>query len=539
VDWREIPPEQSQVECAYCGTLIRVPGRSPQLKPSTPIVATGTPRPRTGGCSGMSGLVGLAILVVATVLFFAKTSWPALDTVIVSVVEQSFPGDNGEPGAASTRGPGASNPLPAIAQALAPQVRLVSRPYRLANNDQLGVQIVVFADQEEGTLLIGYDPVKRREGWRSPLLSDRTYEMGVASDAQRVYVADGAKLVALDRSDGRVIWQTSLANNLQTSCPDHAACLQVVGEQVVALARDGTVQAFLGATGAPLWSRRLNSTPRQLLQGGGRVVVIDNNSANDAVVSVIDPATGDTHYEVMPECDTGAFGSNAHSSDQFVVTPDESALLVLGSGTYACGWRYNLEDGSLAWSYAPDDMETVLPFTWAFGSFAFADPVAYFVDETNDPQIYALDTLAGGQPEAPLFVADQQYDLNLLLTDGELLLVAASPDYAREEVELWAIDRNTGERRWQRRLETSHTFDEWIVHPTETGFFVAVCGWNAEDCRFMVLDPQTGVSRAEVQAAYGWNLEGSTFWGDRAYLTLDGSLRVIDLTTAQVEYSWP
>ena len=538
VDWRSIPPDQSQVECEYCGTLIRVPGRSPRPKPEPTVIVAGAGAPPGAGCSWVSALVGLLVVGVVVVLFIANTSIPRLDQVTVAVVEEAFPNQNGEP-AAVTRSPGAFNPLPMISQALAVKVRLASRPYLLANNDQLGVQMVVFAFQDEGSILIGFDPTQRREGWRSPLLSGSYYEMGIASDAQRVYVADGAKLLALNRSDGRVAWQTSLANNLQTSCPESAPCLQMVGEQLVALARDGTLQGFVGATGAPLWSRRLNSTPRQLLHAGSKVLAIDSNPRNEAVVQALDGATGDPLFELTPACEAGAFGANAHISDQFVVTPDGTALLVLGSGTYACAWRYSLEDGSLGWVYDPREVDTILPFTWSLGTFVLDDAVVYYTDETGDPaQIWALDTMADEPPAAPLYTADQ-VELSLVRVTGDLLLAAAAPTYATDELELWAVDRTTGSRLWQRRLETTHSFDEWRVDPTDAGLFVAVCHWNEEDCRFMVLDPATGVSRAETQEALGWPFEGGTTLGSRGYFTIDGALHVIDLTTAQTDYVWP
>lgn len=97
---------------------------------------------------------------------------------------------------------------------------------------------------------------------------------------------------------------------------------------------------------------------------------------------------------------------------------------------------------------------------WAFGSLAFGDQVAYFLDETEDPaQIWAMDTRAGEKPDAPIYSVDQ-YDLELLQTTGDLLLASAVPSYATEEVELQDIDRTSGEPCCQRRLETIHTFDK-------------------------------------------------------------------------------
>jgi len=79
------------------------------------------------------------------------------------------------------------------------------------------------------------------------------------------------------------------------------------------------------------------------------------------------------------------------------------------------------------------------------------------------------------------------------------------------------LDRTSGGRRWQRRLETTHTFDKWLVHPTTDVIFVAVCRWNEDLCRFLVLDPETGVSRAETRHEFGGNQDGGVWLNERAY----------------------
>jgi WD40 repeat protein len=122
---------------------------------------------------------------------------------------------------------------------------------------------------------------------------------------------------------------------------------------------------------------------------------------------------------------------------------------------------------------------------------------------------------------------------------GDLLLVSANPDFAREEVELWAIDRSTGERRWQRKLETTHTFDEWVTHPTDQGIFLAVCAWDTDDCRFELLDLATGTSKGQVNEPAGYPFSGAAWRGNQGFLTIDGTLYAIDLRTAAIEYTWP
>lgn len=426
-----------------------------------------------------------------------------------------------------------------VRQSFVTPYRLASAPLLIGNDEGEPAQMVMAAYLNESSMLIAFDPEERAESWRSPEFSERYYEMGLAAGGAQVYVADGAQLVALDRASGQISWQTSLANNLQTGCDKNAPCLQRLGDQVVALARDGTVQAFAGATGAPLWSRRLNSQPRRFWVQGQQLIVVDVDDKNRAVVVVLDGASGDQLYDLRPACDFPNISMRASASDQYLLTPDGTGLLVVGSGTYACAWRYDLASGELVWRYISNDTNGPLPFTWSMSSLALADPVVYFVKDDGDlAQIYALDSKT--QDAAPQLLAGvEDYELTILYPLGDLLLVSAQPSFAREEVELWAFERKTGERRWQRKLETTHTFDEWITHPTDQGLFLAVCAWETDECRFELLDLATGTSRGQHRQETGGSYDGAAWIGTMGYLTIDGKIYAIDLTSAAVEYTWP
>ncbi len=560
VDFRRVPRDQPQVKCAYCGTLITIPGRTQVY--STPPHAASHSKTQTAtvvvtsdgsmvkggwGCGVISLIAVVLSLVVGGIVLSATSFIVPFTRAVTDVTNSDSTGPFSLPESLSPS---------TMQQALAPAPRLVSAPLALGANDtsfvqspvqspvQSRVQIVVFAYREDGSLLLGFDPVERVERWRSDIFSDRTYEIGITSDEARVYVADGAHLVALDRETGEIAWQSSLANNLQTGCAESAPCLQRVGDQVVALARDGTVQAFAGRTGAPLWSRSLNGTPRQIIvnsnqNGNDQVILIDVDDSNRAIVLVLNATNGNLIYSLQPSCAFSLHEMRPSASDQYLVTPDGRSLLVVGSGSYACIWRYNLADGSLVWGYTPADVNGPLPFTWSMSSVALADPMLYFVKEEGHLiRVYAVDTQSQGSAPQP-FYAEEKYDLTVHDPLGELLLVSAQPSHAPDEVELWAIDRMTGERRWQRKLETSHSFDEWVTRPTEQGLFLSVCSWENDECRFEVLDLDTGTSQGQVRQAATGSYSGAAWLGDQGYLTIDGKLYVLNLSSAAVEYTWP
>ena len=539
IDFRHVPPDQSQVKCSYCGMLIAIPGRTSR-PPTAPINATsgptlvGSPDDSVVKSGRSCGAVVWSVIILLTVVGTIGVWSTNLLTTTARVISGSVQNDS------SSDLPSFQGfTLPTVALPLLPKSRLATAPILLPGDERAPTQMVFATYLDKGSQFIGFDPVAQAETWRSPILGEKYYEMGVAADATRVYIADGASLLALDRATGQILWQTSLTNNIPTACTESDPCLQLIGDQIVALARDGTVQGFVGASGAPLWSRHLNSQPRQFIVNQGQVILVDNDASNRAVVLVLDGVTGDLIYELQPSCTFSNLEMRPHSSDQYIVTPDGSALIVVSSGMYACAWRYSLDDGTLTWTYTSTDVIGPLPFAWSMSSLTLADPVIYFTNAESDTAlIYALDSQIPGATPQVLYSIDD-YELTVQYPLGDLLFVSAQPGFARDEVELWAIDRGTGERRWQRKLETTHTFDKWVTRPTNQGIFVAVCFWNDDDCRFEVLDLATGTSQGQVRQATGGTFSGAAWRGNEGFLTIDGKLYTLDIRTATVEYTWP
>lgn len=532
VDLRDLAPDQLQVKCRYCGTLIAAPERKPSpahVGPATPrptppraaprVTVTSDGRAVKGGWGcGLSGWMTVSIVtIILAIVVFTE-----LDT---GTLRQS------------------------LGWTLVAPPRLVSAPIAPGGADQ-GVQLLMAAYEESSSRLVGFDPATRREVWRTPRLSDRWYELAVVGDAARVYVADGATLLAVARSDGAQVWQTSLATNLQTTCAADAPCLQWVrsaagGEDgIVALLRDGTLQAFDADSGALRWSRRLNATPRRLQVVGDMVIVVDGDERNRAVVLGLDAQRGDPRLELRPACRPNDFDRAASPFDQYRLTPDRRSLIVAAGGHAACAWRYDLADGRETWRYVPDPASGArpagaMPFAWATASLLVDNRELFVVnDQGQSAYLFALDTLAPDSPARLVYEADR-YDLTLEQSLGNLLLLSARPTFARNEVELWALDPTTGTRAWQRPSIVTHPLDDWAARLTNQGLFVAACLWDESFCRFELLDPVTGVTRQTVRADAGRSYGGATWLGDTGYFIVGGKLYAVDPAAGRVLYSWP
>lgn len=550
VDFRNIPREQSQVKCAYCGTLIAIPGRISaegarppvvtQVATKTTITATsdGSVTASNSGCSG----IGWAIIVIAIIFgVFASTS-TSIVTSMLAIFNDSIQNNssNQVPGSPTEPNNNAQAlTLPNLQRMVIPPPRLIGKPLLLRGDENAATQLVIMAYESDGGRLIGFDPAKRDETWRGSLLGEKYYNIPTIADDERIYLVNEATLMALDRATGKLVWQSSLANNIQTGCAGENGCLQVTGDQIVALSRDGTIQSFHGATGAPTWSRRMNSQPRSFLVNQDQVLVVDMDEGNNAQVFVIKASTGDLLFDFQPACNFTVITMRPHASDKFIVTPNGESLLIISSGTYACAWRYSLTDGSLVWSYRPPEVNGPLPFTWSRDSLTLNDPTVYFTNkDSSNAKIYQLDTQsAGSVPQVFYEVAN--YDIAVHFTVGDLLLVSGSPGYASDEVEIWAIELASGERRWQRKLGTTHSFDDWLIYPTDEGIFTMICSWDDDDCRFETLDYATGTSKGQLNADTGRPFNGMSVRGNQGFLTINGKIYAIDLTTSTINYSWP
>jgi hypothetical protein len=189
VDFRRVQREQAQVKCTYCGTLLAIPGRSPKRDTTKQeAVATVIIRSDEQAVKGSRGCgVAMWAAVILVIVLGAIGGWSFnMFNTATSVVSEVVQNDS------TSDLPGLKGfSLPTVELPLRPKPRLASAPLLLTGNDRSATQLVVAAYQSDGSLLIGFDTLKRVETWRSPLLSERYYEMGVSADGER-----GAELCA-------------------------------------------------------------------------------------------------------------------------------------------------------------------------------------------------------------------------------------------------------------------------------------------------------------------------------------------------------
>jgi outer membrane protein assembly factor BamB/DNA-directed RNA polymerase subunit RPC12/RpoP len=534
VDLRKIDPGEAHVQCRYCGTQILISGRRKIAPtPGAPKAAVPLPRspkaavplPRSSEPRAPKNAIGGCLIAVLAIVLIATMGGAFFLIVVPSSTETLLGEVLTEPIAAT------------FPTTLSTPASIFGAPWTIPSGENGPALALLKTWQGEKTQLIAYDPVAQRELWRSGTFSREYYEMSYTSGPSHIYLADQDRLIALDRASGAVAWQASAANKIQFPCDD-SACVLRFGDRIVTLARDGSLQGFVAADGALAWTRRLNSTPRRILDAAGLLLVVDTDAENRAVVLLLDPASGDTLRQIAPACIRNGRPDRVHASEQFLLSPTGDSLYVLDSGTDACAWRYDLHSGATVWEYAPPQGSGLLPFAWSTSSALVAEDAVYFSVDKGDPAlVVALDAQNGA---ARVLLEERRYDLVLNSARDGLMLVLATPSYDRDQRELWAVDTAAGTRRWTYRFRTGHAFDEIYIRHGENGIFVGQCLWEEDTCVFELLNAQTGASSGEAGTLQVPSATGDAAWaGDLLLLTLSGKLHGIDASSGAVTFTWP
>ncbi|MCI0394658.1 MAG: PQQ-binding-like beta-propeller repeat protein [Chloroflexi bacterium] len=417
----------------------------------------------------------------------------------------------------------------------------------LSPGDGLPPDVVVSAfnssDSSSGLLYLAGEPPAL--SWESPPLN-ASYGAPLFVGSSQLYVGSETDLVALNRADGRLLWQASLSDQIYSHiCQD---CLQEVGQHVVALANDGTLQAFNAQSGELAWSQQLEAQPRQLVVFNGQVGVLDEAESSEADFLIFDPATGTLVQRLSPRCPSEPFpddpqGPGIYSTVFF--DPAGQALYFFG-GFFepGCIQRWDATNRTATW-------QATFPVNMVReqDDDLFTPDAVYLSDGSN---LVAVNTADGIVRQLG---GDENYNLVPLAAQAGVLLVQASRSRGSTRDELWVIDATTGERRWQfvpqaTRLmspssDTVTSSDEgyWNWHITPAG--VVVLQARSEPYRLVVetLNWNDGASSGqvtiplEVATPYSVHVIGGN--NSKLWLQLDGGLTVLDLATATIVSTWP
>lgn len=530
--------------CDYCGSVLERPrdDRQPvttiyHATPVTPYVDPNRAVRRASGCALTTVLAvliiggGIAALAVTMFMVPMRTVTEEVVAPIVSALE-------------------AVTPRSAPVQA----PRLYERQVQIATGAGAAAETlygIAYDVSVSAQRIVALGGVPPRLLWQTAPL-DISTTAPLVLDTATVYTADDTHLIALNRADGAERWRAGLSDAIAaTIC---SGCIQPLGDSVVVLTSDGTVQGFDAATGGRRWSHTLAAEPRQLIPLGDRVGVLDDTEDGEVDVLLFAAADGSDAGRLSPRCPNEPFPSRPQGPGIYgrVGVDSAESALYIAAGFFepGCVQRWDAAAGTLAW-------QTTLPVTFVrdgVPTVTVGDDL--FVGQQGT--VLALNR-ADGTLRTVVALDNDDYQLTPLGGSGDMLLVAALRQRGTRRHELWAFDSRSGARRWQVTPQATALAQDDLAGVAALAGGDGVWGWRAtsrgvllwqvrsDPARlvFETLNWQDGTSSGQMTAALG-DIPGSLQLtvlpaqaDNRLWVVVDGGLRLFDSDTAAELARWP
>ncbi len=407
----------------------------------------------------------------------------------------------------------------------------------------------LFYNPDKDTRLIGLvDGTTGRLRWQAEPLAGDGYADAIAAGGDLVYTANGSTLLAYQKSDGSLAWQTQMPDKLSYG----AITLLVTAGRVLTLNNDQSLQAYDAATGSLVWNRRQAGYDSTLRLMGGSLVVVDYiGDTYTFSLIFINPVDGSEQRTLTPNCQTDQYSSASLYPDSglLYVEAEKALYLVYGSSN-GCVQRLDFATGGMAW-------QTVTENGFNFSPDGFyplvTDTTIYF---SNESQLLAVDKRAG---TVQSLLANEDYDFAPLAITGDILLVRARRTRGTERFELWGVNATSGKQTWQMDLQGAAPIDppnemSGLVDDTSPAWTWSLAPAGLISIKFqaapnqMVLDtinPTDGTLLGEqtvpLKQVVGdfYSIPAVIGWQDNTvYFNVDTEIYAVDITTGKVLFHY-
>jgi outer membrane protein assembly factor BamB len=397
----------------------------------------------------------------------------------------------------------------------------------------------------ENYLTASFNVQARKVNWTSKPLGKEAYTAQLLATGDRVFVSEGARVIALNRADGAVLWEAPLSDKIAGWCPS-ANCFTAVEDKIIARTADGYLQALDQTSGKKVWEYRFENTPGSFFLAGEKVLVVDNQDG-DTALSVLSLTDGTAQTSFAPQCQIGD-----HLGDDFAtggqVFPDDAGQFVdVVYGVFAlCAQRLDLATGKVQKQVGLDDA-SVSPMS----AFVYAPPGQIFFGAYD--HLYGLDLPAETSSE---LLSDKDFSYLPLTAQDQTLLVQVENSRGTREYGLWAVDVSSGKVLWKRNMGEAQPATAvpgslfegdqvWFALPTASGVHVITVQAGPHQLTLETLDWADGSSATpttiSISGQFDSNLSHPQIIGqrgDKLWFAVD-SLYVIDLTAGKIEAQWP
>jgi outer membrane protein assembly factor BamB len=388
------------------------------------------------------------------------------------------------------------------------------------------------------------DPYLR---WQSEPLDDgASYSYNhVISDPTKIYLAYETTLLAFDRADGTILWQQEISDEVANYCQD---CLQIFDDWVLTLTADGVLAGYETQTGEAIWNVRLNETPRQLVNLGGKAGVLDD--VEDATgIQVFDPETGSLLQQIVPECPNEIFPDSPQTMHIYdpILLSNDGQNLYLSVSNYDPGCLQKWDAATLTMEWEASIPDAVLGnLDWE--PHLMTNQYLYLNGRNN---IFAI-CLADGSYQT--IYSNEDYSMTPLSENSHILLTQAQRTRGTTKYSLWGLDITTQSKEWEFTSTAGDIFDEdsfvvyadgaWGLSPGTADPVVLEAFTDPGTITFFVLETATGAIASENSLIV--NNNDNSYWmqmiggdGNHVYLIIDGQVWWVNAANGADLGVWP
>jgi outer membrane protein assembly factor BamB len=408
------------------------------------------------------------------------------------------------------------------------------------------VGVTYNADETRRMVYVDFDADKHLRWQSEPLADEAGYVYNhLVADHAAVYMAYETTLIAFDRQDGSILWQTELSDQVANYCED---CLLTFGDWVLALSDDGVLSGINAQTGEPAWNVRLNETPRQLLNLNGSAGVLDEEN-DETGINVYAPDTGSLIQRIVPQCPNDVFSDSPrtlHIYDSILVTRDGQGIYLPISGyDHGCLQKLNPATLAIDWeTQVPNDILDAM--NW--NAYLLTDNALYTSEQEG---LYAV-SLTDGSYQTLL--SDDDHDLTPLAEQNGTLITLAERTRGTRRFLLWGIDIEGQSLSWQFEPQAESFHSEGSDVADTDGLWGVGADrdipiiWQAFSepgtITFTVLDPLDGSTMAENlfevnKNDYSYWMQVPGWQGEYVYLEMDARLWLLDALSGTEIAIWP
>ncbi|GAA1674945.1 hypothetical protein GCM10009765_25310 [Fodinicola feengrottensis] len=308
-------------------------------------------------------------------------------------------------------------------------------------------------------------------------------------------------VVGFDPATGAERWRKTLADDLKPSCD--GLCAAVVGDHVVVLSLDGTLQSFALSNGAPAWKARVSSSTQYLHAGGGMIAVDDPTDGTPEVrgLRFFNAANGSART-LAPSC--GVFGGTAHPKhlEDWRFSTDNLSLMVVFTGAFTCLQGYDVASGAKRWEHTYQGGGPV-PVAWGSTQSSQVGGTEWTDSPNPDARLWLADPSTG---EVRELIGNTGYVLHPHgIVNGVAIVEATKP---AEAGYLWGIDVSSGRRLWQQPSRVLPTPASQLVSVGTTTVSVISCAGFPVDgdtggCHYDSLNLKSGAALCAAPFPYG------------------------------------